>query len=117
MSDGGIDGGKYCRHRPPSSVLRPPSSVDIDNVFDCGGTPSSSNRGHRCRGLVVSLSLSSSCSGAPLDPDSNNDEDDDDRSRHDHATGSCNGNVGAPSGDVDDHDDKLRQRLQAGLRQ
>ena len=104
MSDGSIGGGKYRRRRPLFSFF--------DNVFDCGGALSSSNCGrHRC-GLVVS----SSRGGVLLDPDGNNDEDDDDRSHQDHATGLRNGNVGAPSGDVDDHDDELRRGLQAGLR-
>ena len=78
MSDSGIGGGKYCHRRHPFSI--------VDDVFDCGcgGAPSSSNHGRRCRGLVVSLPPSSSCGGALFDPDGNddkdndNDEDDDD---------------------------------------
>ena len=56
-----------------------------------------SDRGCRCRGLVVSLPLSSSRGGALLNPDGDDNEDedkdddddegDDDRSRQDRAIG------------------------------
>ena len=78
-SDGGIGGGKYCCHRPLSSV--------VNDVFDCGGAQSSSDRGRLRRGLVVSLPPSSLCGDGPLDPDGDDDEDNDDRSRQDRATG------------------------------
>ena len=87
MSDGGIDGGKYRRCRPPSSF--------VDNVFDCGGALSSSDCGRHRGGLVVILPLLSLHRGVLLDPDGNDNKDDDDRSHQDCVAGSCNGNVGA----------------------
>jgi len=80
MADGGwwtADGGRRTadggRRTEVSAVVdiaaaRPLSSVVVD-VFDSGGTPSSSGRGCRCRGLVVSLPPMLSCGGAPPDPD------------------------------------------------
>ena len=111
MSDGSIGGGKYCRRCPLS-----PSSI-IDDVFDCGGAPSWSDHGDCCRGLVISLFPSSLRGGAPFHPGSDDNKDDDDRSRQDRATGLRNGNVGAPLGDVINHNDELWRRLQVGLRQ
>ena len=119
MSDGGIRGGKYRHRHPPFSI--------VDDVFDCGcgGAPSSSDRGRRCRGLVVSLPPSLSCGGALLDPDGNNDkddddveddddyEDDDDRSHQDRMTGmwALRRRTSTITRTT------MHQRLQAGLRQ
>ena len=69
MLDSRIGGDKYPRRHPPSSI--------VDNVFDCGGAPSLSDRGRPHRGIVVSLPLSSSRGGAPLDPDGDDNEHDD----------------------------------------
>ena len=69
MSDSGIGGGKYHRRHPPSSV--------VNDVFDCGGALSSSDRGRRHHGLVVSLPLLSMRGGALLDHNGDGDDDDD----------------------------------------
>ena len=89
MSDGGIGRCKYRHRRPPFSV--------VEDVFDCGGAPSLSDHGCRCRGLVVSLPLLLLRGGALLDLNGNNNEDkdkdkdkdkgDDDRSCQDSVMG------------------------------
>jgi len=70
MSDGGIGSGKYRRRRPPSSV--------VEDVFNCGSAPPSSDRGRHRHGLVASLPPLSSHGGALLDPDGDDNEDEDD---------------------------------------
>jgi len=104
MVDSGIGSGKYRRRHPPSSV--------VDIVFDCGGAPSSSNRGHCRRGIVVNLLLLPSQGGAPLDPDGVNVEDDDDRYRKHCATGMWALHRGMSTITTT----PMRRRSQAGLR-
>ena len=88
MVDGGCQTGVLAVVNIAAVVLRPPSSV-VDNVFDCGGTPSSSDCGCCCHDLVISLPPLSSRGGMPLDPDGDgdDDEDDDDRSCQDRTMG------------------------------
>ncbi len=88
MADGGCQMVVLAVVNIAAVVLRSPSSV-VNNVFDCGGAPSSSDCGCHCHGLVISLPPLSLRGGTPLDPDGdgNDDEDDDDRSRQDHAMG------------------------------
>ena len=61
-ADGGIGGCRYCCRRPSSSL--------IDDVF------ASFDRGHRHRGLVISLPPSSWRGGAPPNPDGNKNNED-----------------------------------------
>jgi hypothetical protein len=72
--------GRFCRHHPSSSI--------VEDVFDCGGAPSSFDRGCCRQGLVVSLFPSSLRSSVPLNPDSDdnkdNDEDNDDKDNEDN---------------------------------
>ncbi len=66
----------------------------VDDVIDCGGTPSLSGRGPRRHDLVVSLSLSSSSrGGAPLDPDGNDDKDNDEDDKEDDDDRSHRGSI------------------------
>ena len=86
MADGGCQTAVMTVVNIAAVVLRPPSSV-VDDIFNCGGAPSSSDCGCHCRGLVVSLPPSSLRGGAPLNPNGNDDEDDDNRSHQDRVTG------------------------------
>jgi len=104
MLDSGIGGGKYRHRQPPSSA--------IDNVFDCGGAPSSSNRSCRRRDIAVSLLLLSSRGGAPLDSNGKDNKDDDDRYHLDCATGMWALRWGTSTITTT----PMRWRLQAGLR-
>jgi len=71
-ADGGIgSGGRYCRRHLLSSA--------VEDVFEVGGAPLSSNRGHCCCGLVLSLHPSSLFGGAPPNPGSNNDDENDNK--------------------------------------
>ena len=109
MSDGGIDGGKYCRRRPPSSVVK--------DVFNCSGAPSSSDHGRHPRGLAIALQCNPDGDGDEDeddddDDDDDEDEDDDDRSCQDRATGVwalCRGTSMITT-------TLIRRRSQAGLR-
>jgi len=70
-ADGGIGVCRYCRRHLSFSL--------VDDVFDDGGAPSSFDRGHRRRGLVVSLPPSSLRGGAPNGDYNDEDKGDNDR--------------------------------------